>query len=140
VRAAINIDGDPMGDVLEARPHQPILLISSESPTIDEAPPRPTAQGTELVRQGLERSEKRRTDDWNAISSQSVSAKRITIPGTHHLNFEDAALASGLVTEKSARWMKFGTIEPERALSTLSSTVRTFFDATLGRATERSDR
>jgi dienelactone hydrolase len=134
VRAAINIDGDPMGDVVKARPGQPVLLISSESPTIEEAPPMASAERQELVRQGLERSEKRRSDDWAAISSQSVSARRISIPGTHHLNFEDAALASALITDKSARWMKFGTMEPERALSTLSLIVRTFFDQSFGRA------
>ena len=131
IRAAINIDGDPMGNVREARPRQPILLISSESPTVDEAPSNPSPQHTELVRQGLERSEKRRIDDWNAISSQSISARRIIMPGAHHLNFVDAALASPLLTEKAARWMKFGTIEPERALTALSSTVRTFFDQSL---------
>ena len=131
VRAAINIDGDPMGDVREARPRQPLLLISSESPTIDEAPSNPSPQHMDLVRQGLERSEKRRTDDWNAISSESVSARRIIIPGAHHLNFVDAALASPLLTDKAARWMKFGSIAPEQALTTLSSIVRTFFDQSL---------
>lgn len=127
VRAAINIDGDPMGDVLAVRPHQPILLVSSESPTIDEAPQNLT-QRMDLVKQGIERSEKRRSDDWASIASQSIVAKRITVPGAHHLNFEDAALASGLLTDKAARWMKFGSIEPERGLETLTSIVRTFFD------------
>jgi dienelactone hydrolase len=131
IRAAINIDGDPMGSVREARPRQPLLLISSESPTIDEAPSNPSAEHMELVRQGLERSEKRRTDDWNAMSSQSVSARRVIIPGAHHLNFVDAALASRLLSDKTVRWMKFGTIEPEQALATLSSMVRTFFDQSL---------
>jgi pimeloyl-ACP methyl ester carboxylesterase len=133
VRAAINIDGDPMGDVLAVRPRQPILLVSSESPTMDEAPPRPSPQQMGLVRQGLERSEKRRSDDWAAISSESVSASRISVLGAHHLNFEDAALASGLLTDKAARWMKFGSIEPERGLETLALVVRTFFDQSFGR-------
>jgi dienelactone hydrolase len=131
IRAAVNIDGDPMGDVREARPRQPVLLISSESSTVDEAPSNPSPQHMELVRQGLERSEKRRTADWEAISSESVSARRIVIHGAYHLNFVDAALASPLLTDKAARWMKFGTIEPEQALTALSSIVRTFFDESL---------
>ena len=138
VRAAVNIDGDPMGNVREVRPHQPILLVSSESPTIDESPPGRSPQQMELVRQGLERSEKRRTDDWNAIASESVSARRIVIPGAHHLNFVDAALASPVLADKAARWMKFGTIDPERALSTLALAVRTFFDQTLARTTDNA--
>lgn len=133
VRAAINIDGDAMGDVREARPHQPILLISSDIPTIDEAPQNPS-RNMELVRQGLERSEKRRTDEWTAISSQSVSAHRIRIPRTYHLNFEDAALASGLLVTSEARWMKFGKIEPEQGLTTLAKIVRSFFDQSFGRS------
>ena len=90
------------------------------------------------MRQGLERSEKRRTDDWNAIASESVSARRIVIPGAHHLNFVDAALASPVLADKAARWMKFGTIDPERALSTLALAVRTFFDQTLARTTDNA--
>jgi dienelactone hydrolase len=133
VRAAVNIDGDAMGDVREARPRQPILLISSDVPTIDEAPQNPS-RNMELVRQGLERSEKRRTDEWTAISSQSISAHRIRIPRTYHLNFEDAALASGLVVTSEARWMKFGRIEPEQGLTTLAKIVRSFFDQSFGKS------
>jgi predicted dienelactone hydrolase len=133
VRAAINIDGDPMGDVREVRPHQPVLLISSESPTVDTTNTKLSVRQKQLIQEGLERSEKRRTDDWSAISSQSASAHRITIPGAYHLNFEDAALASGLLTDRQARWMKFGTIEPERALASLNQIVRTFFDESFGR-------
>jgi len=131
VRAAINIDGDPMGDVRAARPRQPLLLISSEPPAVDTVNSTMPRERMVLVQQGIERSEKRRTDDWNAIASESVSARRVFIQGSQHLNFEDAALASGLVTDKQARWMKFGTIEPERALTQLVSLVRAFFDASL---------
>lgn len=133
VRAAINIDGDAMGDAREAKPHQPILLISSDIPAIDEAPQNPS-RNMELVRQGLERSEKRRTDEWTAISSQSISAHRTRIPRTYHLNFEDAALASGLLVTSEARWMKFGKIEPEQGLTTLTKIVLSFFDHSFGRS------
>jgi len=85
------------------------------------------------MRQGLERSEKRRTQEWADISSQSVSARRMTISHTHHLNFEDAALASGLLVSRESRWMKFGSIEPERGLTELTTVVRTFFDEVFGK-------
>ncbi|HEX6575277.1 MAG TPA: hypothetical protein VF042_09920 [Gemmatimonadaceae bacterium] len=127
VRAAINIDGDAMGVVREVRPAQPLLLISSESPTIDEAPQN-TAAHMELVRAGLERSEQRRTGEWNDISSKSIFARRIRVLGTHHLNFEDAALGSGVLTTRESRWMKFGSVDPREALVTLNRIVRTFFD------------
>jgi pimeloyl-ACP methyl ester carboxylesterase len=131
VRAAINIDGDPMGEVLEVRPRQPLLLISSETPSIDEAPPSPSAEHRELTRQGLERSEKRRTTDWLNISSQAAEAYRIRIFGARHLNFPDAALASAAITTPEQRWMRVGSIAGERGLRITADLVREFFDHTL---------
>jgi len=85
------------------------------------------------VRQGLERSEQRRTDDWTSISSGSSAANRIRIPGAQHLNFTDAALAADGATAEQ-RWMKFGPVEPARALTMTAELVRAFFDQTFERA------
>ena len=134
VRAAINLDGDVMGDAREARPHQPLLLISSDLPHIDEAPPNWSAKRVELTREGLERSEKRRTDEWTNTSSRSIAAHRIRILGTQHLNFTDAALASERASSPEARWMKFGSIDGQRALTITIELVRSFFDQVFGRA------
>ena len=80
------------------------------------------------------RSEQRRTGEWANISSQSVSAHRVRLLGTRHLNFTDAALASGSAASSEARWMKFGSIDPARGLAITSELVRSFFDQVFGRA------
>ncbi|HJQ54952.1 MAG TPA: hypothetical protein VJ825_14025 [Gemmatimonadaceae bacterium] len=133
VRAAINIDGDVMGDARDARPHQPLLFINSDTPTTDESPSNWPPKRVELFHQGLERSEKRRADEWTNTSSQSVSPHRVKIIGARHLNFTDAALASDRAISREARWMKFGSIDPGRALTITSELVRSFFDQIFGR-------
>ena len=131
VRAAGNIDGDPMGDVTSVRPRQPLLLISSETPPIEELPPGNSAEHRELTRQGLERSEKRRTNDWVNISADSREAYRVRLIGTRHLNFEDAALASALLVTPKERWMRVGSIPGARGLTITAELVRAFFDRAL---------
>ena len=133
IRAAVNIDGDPMGDVLGITPKQPLLLVSSESPTIAEAPPGGSSEHMELVRQGLERSELRRTNDWRRISASARAAYRVRVIGTRHLNFEDAALAASWLATPKERWMRVGPIDGARGLAVTAEVVRAFFDATLGR-------
>jgi dienelactone hydrolase len=133
VRAAVNIDGDVMGDARDIRPHQPILFLNSDMPSVGDAPSGWTPKRVELTREGLERSETRRTDEWTNLSSQSASAHRVRITGAQHLNFTDAALAS-VRGSREARWMKFGSINPERALTITSELVRSFFDEVFGRA------
>lgn len=133
VRAAINIDGDVMGDARDVRPHQPLLFISSDLPGTDESPPDWPTRRVELFHQGLERSEKRRTDEWTNTSSQSVSPHRVLIIGARHLNFTDAALASDHAVTREARWMKFGSIDGERGLTITRDLVRSFFDQVFGR-------
>jgi pimeloyl-ACP methyl ester carboxylesterase len=133
IRAAIDIDGDVMGEVREVRPHQPLLLISSDLPKPEEFPSDWPAKRVELTRQGLERSEKRRTDEWAALSNQSASANRVRIIGAQHLNFTDAALVSDHVQSREARWMKFGSIDAQRGLTITSELVRSFFDQIFGR-------
>jgi len=132
VRAAVNIDGDPMGDVVAITPRQPLLLLSSESPTIAEAPPGGSAEHMTLVREGLERSEQRRTNDWLRISADAREAYRVRLLGTHHLNFEDAALASSWLSTPKERWMRVGPIDGAHGLAVTSEVVRAFFDAALG--------
>ena len=136
VRAAVNIDGDPMGDVVGIAPRQPLLLVSSESPTIAEAPPGGSSERMELVRQGLERSELRRTNDWRHNSADAQMAYRVRVLGTRHLNFEDAALASSWLETPKERWMRVGPIDGARGLAVTAEVVRAFFDATLGSAND----
>ncbi|WP_239488658.1 hypothetical protein [Luteitalea sp. TBR-22] len=131
IRSAVNLDGDPMGSVLEIRPTRPLLLISSESPTIDEAPAFPSPEHRDRVREGLERSEGRRTDDWARMSSASPAAFRIRVAGTRHLNFPDAALFEDLLTTPAERWMKVGQIDGLRGLEITRALVRAFFAHTL---------
>lgn len=138
VRAAVNLDGDAMGAVTEVRPHQPLLFVSSELPTLGEAPPAPTARWTELTRQGIERSERRRTGEWSLISSRAASATRVRLLGARHLNFTDAALVSSLVEGPQRRWMRWGPIDGERGLRITADLLRAYFDHTLlGRPASR---
>jgi dienelactone hydrolase len=138
VRAAVNIDGDPMGDVVGITPKQPLLLLSSESPTIAEAPPGVSSEHMELVRQGLERSELRRTNDWLRNSADSRMAYRVRVLGTHHLNFEDAALFSSWLATPKERWMRVGSIDGARGLAVTAEVVRTFFDVTFRGSDDRA--
>jgi dienelactone hydrolase len=131
VRAAVNVDGDPMGDVVAITPRQPLLLLSSESPTIADAPPGNSPEHMRLVGEGLERSELRRTNDWLRISANARAAYRVRVLGTRHLNFEDAALASSWLTTPKERWMRVGPIDGARGLAVAAEAVREFFDVTL---------
>ena len=137
VRAAINLDGDAMGSVTEIRPRQPLLLVSSEVPSMSEAPPGPDSAWSELTRQGLERSERRRTGEWSRIASRASAAERVRLLGARHLNFTDAALVSPLIEGPQRRWMRWGPIEGARGLRITADLVLGFFDHTLrGRATD----
>lgn len=131
VRAAVNLDGDAMGSVTEVRPRQPLLFVSSGVPTMEEAPPPPGPKWTELARQGLERSEHRRTGEWSNISSHTSSATRVRLLGARHLNFTDAALVSAIIEGPQRRWMRWGPIAGERGLRITADLVRAFFDHTL---------
>ena len=137
VRAAINLDGDAMGTVTEVRPRVPLLYVTSEVPSMDEAPPAPNPAWTEATRQGLARSELRRSGEWSRISSRATHAVRIELRGAHHLNFTDAALVSSLIEGPQRRWMRWGPIDGARGLRITADLVLGFFDHTLlGRPAE----
>jgi pimeloyl-ACP methyl ester carboxylesterase len=131
VRAAANLDGDAMGNVVDVRPRQPLLFVSSEVPPMQEAPPAPGPKWTELTRQGLERSEQRRTGEWARMSARASSATRIRLLGARHLNFTDAALVSAVIEGPQRRWMRWGPIDGERGLRITADLVRAFFDHSL---------
>lgn len=131
VRAALNVDGDPMGGVRDVRPRQPILLLSSESPPIEEFPQAADSQRLALVRAGLERSEQRRTGEWVAIAERSTRAERLHVAGARHSDFLDVALVEARITDPKLRWMRVGPIAGERALRITRDVVRAFFDREL---------
>ena len=86
------------------------------------------------TRQGIQRSEHRRTGEWSRIASRSAGATRIRLLGARHLNFTDAALVSPLIEGPQRRWMRWGSIDGARGLRITSDLVRAFFDhALLGR-------
>ncbi len=137
VRAALNIDGDPMGSVLDVRPTQPLMLVSSESPSIDDAPDLPSPEHRQRTIEGLERSERRRTADWARMSSASRATWRVRVQGTRHLNFEDAALFASRLQTRQERWMRVGPIDGRRGLTVTATLVRAFFDHTLRGQSDR---
>lgn len=106
---------------------------------MDEAPPARDSTWRALTRQGLERSERRRTGEWANISSRPVTARRVRVLGARHLNFTDAALASRLIVGAERRWMRWGRIDGARGLRITADLVRAFFDHTLlGRPADAS--
>lgn len=131
VRAALNIDGDPMGVVRDVRPRQPILLLSSESPPIAEFPHPADSQQRALVSAGLERSEQRRTAEWQRIAGSSRRADRLHVLGARHSDFLDVTLVGPSITDPKLRWMRVGPIAGERALRITQDVVRGFFDREL---------
>lgn len=131
VRAALNLDGDPMDTVVALRPRQPLLLVSSEVPTLAEAPAGRDSAWYALTAAGLARSEQRRSADWAAIASAAASAERVRLLGARHLDFTDAALASALVVGAERRWARWGPIDGARALRLGADLALAFFDHTL---------
>ena len=83
------------------------------------------------MKEGLERSEARRTGEWAAMSSESRWARRLRIAGMRHLDFTDAALVSSLITAPQMRWMKWGPQEGARSLRIVADVTRGFFDEML---------
>jgi dienelactone hydrolase len=136
IRAAVNIDGDPMGVVRDVRPRQPILLVSSESPPVEEFPHPADSQQLALVRAGLERSERRRTGEWEQIAREAERARRIVVPGARHSDFLDVALVEARITDPTLRWMRVGPAGGERVLRTTREVIRSFFDRELRGAPE----
>ena len=128
IRAALNIDGDPMGEVRDVRPRQPILLLSSDAPSIAEFPQRADSQQLALVKAGLDRSEQRRTGEWERIAERSHRAVRFRLLGARHSNFSDLSLAESRILDPTLRWMRFGPISGDRALRITRDVVRSFFD------------
>ena len=98
---------------------------------MSEAPPAPNPAWVEKTRQGIERSEHRRTGEWSRIASRSADATRIRLLGARHLDFTDAALVSQLIEGPQRRWMRWGSIDGARGLRITSDLVRAFFDHTL---------
>ncbi|HEY0995026.1 MAG TPA: hypothetical protein VGD77_03445 [Gemmatimonadaceae bacterium] len=131
VKAAVNLDGDPMGDVVQVRPRQPLLFVSHELPPMSEAPPAPSAEWTRLTSEGMARSEARRSGEWAGISSQAAWARRIRIHSIRHLNFTDAALVSTAIEGPKLRWMRWGPIDGARGLRLASQLTAAFFDQAL---------
>lgn len=131
VRAALNVDGDAMGIVRDVRPRQPILLLSSESPPVEEFPQAADSQRLALVRAGLERSEQRRTGEWLRIAEHSIRAERLHVAGARHSDFLDVALVESRIADPKLRWMRVGPIAGERALRITRDVVRAFFDREL---------
>lgn len=134
VGAAVNLDGDAMGAVVDVRPRQPLLFVSHELPTPDEAPPTLDSASRAQSAAGIVRSEARRTGEWARIAARSADAHRIRVLGLRHLNFTDAALASPLIAGPERRWMRWGPIDGGRGLRVVADLVRAFLDdALLGR-------
>jgi pimeloyl-ACP methyl ester carboxylesterase len=121
-RAALNLDGDPMNAVRDARPTQPVMLLSNEEPMESKS---------ELELQGRIRSEKRRTTDWLNMSQQASWARRVRLQGTRHLDFADITLVPRELMTAEQRRYRFGPIAGARALEITRALVRGFFDFTL---------
>jgi pimeloyl-ACP methyl ester carboxylesterase len=131
VRAALNVDGDPMGAVVAVRPRQPLLFVSSEVPSLAEAPPGRDSAWYALTAAGLARSERRRTGEWAQIASGAAHARRVRLVGARHLDFTDAVLSAPLVEGAERRWSRWGPIDGARALRVTADLTRAFFDHTL---------
>lgn len=131
VKAGLNLDGDPMGEVVQVRPRQPLLLVSSELPSMSEAPPAPNAEWSRRTSEGIARSELRRSGEWTEIASQAAWSRRIRIHGVRHLDFTDAALVSEAIVGPKLRWMRWGPIDGARGLRLASQLTAAFFDQAL---------
>ncbi len=136
MRAVVNLDGDAMGDVARLQPPQPLLFVSHERPSMDEAPAGRDSAWYGLMAAGLTRSEARRTGEWAHVSARAHAAWRVRVRGVRHLNCTDAALATPLVTGAERRWMRWGPIDGRRGLQLATALVREFLDHTLRGAPE----
>lgn len=119
VTAAANLDGDFMGASRDARPTQPLLLLSHPEVAGADTPA--------LVREGLLRSEIRRSNDWLAVSSRSTAAQRFTLDGSLHLDFLDAALLQKDLIPQKLRSNRFSSRPGSRTLAITVDLLHAFF-------------
>jgi dienelactone hydrolase len=115
VAAAANLDGDFMGPARDARPLQPLLLLSHREPA-----------GSSGFG-GSDPSEGRRTRDWNAVASQSQSAQRFALNGSSHLDFLDAALLPPAMIPPKLRENRFSDRPGIRTLALTARLLDDFF-------------
>lgn len=119
VHAAANLDGDFMGAARDARPAQPLLLLSHAAEIRPDQP--------WLVREGLERSERRRTGDWKSVASRSKAASRVMMQGAMHLDLLDAAHLSAESIPANLRANRFGALPADTVHEATVSLLDAFF-------------
>jgi predicted dienelactone hydrolase len=109
-KAAIDIDGQPFGDVVQTGVGKPFLLLEADhtgEPGFDEISARINSM----------------------MSSVGNWPNQIRIHGARHFNFSDTAL---LKERHISKWIGFlGPIDERRALAITSDYIRAFFDAEL---------
>ncbi|MGY3038579.1 hypothetical protein ACVWWQ_000166 [Rhodanobacter sp. TND4EL1] len=123
VRAAANLDGDFMGAAADARPHVPLLYVSSQ-------PPGRAAQP--ISDWSSEHNEVRRDRVWRSVASQSPRAFRVRVAGMFHANFEDFALLPPAAMPRKLRENNYGSISGARGLDLTTRLLAAFFAETLG--------
>jgi predicted dienelactone hydrolase len=115
-RATIDLDGTPFGDGPTTGLSQPVMLIMHDGYAAD---------CTDCAQVG---------DKVNAIYQQPGAARyRLTVTGTRHFNFRDAAL----FYRPGAHMIgALGPIDPRRGLKVITDYVATFFNRHLNNASE----
>lgn len=116
--AVANLDGDLLPEFGAALVGQPLLYVTSEPPRMSGAP---------VDRWSNDRSERRRDEQWSALSSGSRQPQRVRLAGMHQWNFIDAALVPPTAIALGRRRPRFGVIDGARGLAIAVDVTSQFF-------------
>ena len=119
-KAAVDIDGEVLGEALSLGVENPLMFILAE--------PAPTPLAIRwffhLSRQADDEARAARHSEFESVYRHSPIAYRLTLRGTRHVNFSDAALLSSLWGRASG---VLGSIDGRRGLKITADYVASFF-------------
>ncbi|MES2125473.1 MAG: hypothetical protein V4503_12375 [Gemmatimonadota bacterium] len=124
IAAVANLDGELPHGFRAPVVGQPMLYFTVEPATMSRMP---------VERWGEDRTERRRTEQWEQLSVPSRQPQRVRLAGMHHWNFLDAALVPPASIAPGVRRLRFGDIEGERGLAIVVDVTSEFFLAAFSR-------
>ncbi len=130
-KAAIDVDGEVLGEASNGRVEKPLMFILAESAPTSL----PMRWFFHLSRQADDEARAQRYSEFESVYRHSPIAYRITINGARHVNFSDSALLSGLV---GRTFGVLGPIDGRRGLKITADYIAAFFNRYLNRVGPRA--
>lgn len=118
IKAVVNLDGDVNDDIVPVQPLQPILYITTQPPSQDEA---------DIGAWASDRSEKRRDGYFTHNAAKARASYRMKVPGMYHSDFQDVATLKDSMEERYVK-NRFGSIAPAYAHSLTGHSLWLFME------------